>query len=186
LRRSLLFPLEAVAVEADLEPGVGSVLMGGVLEELERKEDKEREEGIMEEREDEDLLEVMLGNMIFGVFHSSVSVRPGPSSSPSRRPGRRAAAILCSYGAVQRRRDLNEPEQDNESDGRRDEDGTTARDLEVLATVHYYHCHCHGLGWQPVTTILPAASSVQASCGPVERRGLGTGLEVPSLRDVAE
>lgn len=87
LRRSL-FPLE-VEVEADLEPGSWSV---GWVED--RRVDKEREEGIMEERED--LLEVMLGNMTFGVL--SVSVRPGSD------PGRRAAAVQCSNGAVQRRR----------------------------------------------------------------------------------
>lgn len=91
LRRSL-FPFEAVAVGADLEPGSGSVEW---VED--RRADKEREEGIMEERELEDLLEVMLGNMTFGVL--SVSVRPGSS------PGRRAAAVQCSDGAVQRRRE---------------------------------------------------------------------------------
>lgn len=76
LRRSLL-PLEA-----GLEPGSWSDWDWDKWGE-DRRADKEREEGIMEERED--LLEVMLGSMTFDVL--SVSVRPGSS------PGRRAAAM---------------------------------------------------------------------------------------------
>lgn len=74
LRRDLGFGLEGEAVDADLRPGSGSF---GAEEG--RRAEKEREEGMMEARED--LLEVMSGNMTTGSQSVSVQVQASGCSS---------------------------------------------------------------------------------------------------------